>query len=148
MLLIAFLQSLPSHAGQAGQFSLFQRVSAFGYKGVQFALVGFFSSVVGHGLTTAMVKYRRKQALNRGEVVDNGVVLAPVLSTSLVWGGFMMASSNSRYQTVNSIEQRILDPVLGRNPLLLTLVTFGVRFGNCYVGGMHWLPWAKHFAIQ
>lgn len=145
---LALLQRLPKHAGQVGSFSLPQRIATFGYKGVQFALVGFISSMIGHGLTTALVNYRRAEAHRKGEKLDNAVVLAPVIPTSVAWGGFLMASSNSRYQVVNSIEQRILDPILGGNPLLLTLVTFGVRFGNCFVGGVQWLPWARYFGIQ
>lgn len=34
--------------------------------------------------------------------------LAPVLDNSLAWGSFMALSSNTRYQIVNGIEERIV----------------------------------------
>lgn len=34
--------------------------------------------------------------------------LAPVLDNSLAWGGFLAVSSNSRYQIVGTLEERIL----------------------------------------
>lgn len=143
-----FLQGLPKHALQVGAFSRLQRLSAFGFKALQFGLVGFVSSMLGHGLTTGLVKQRRATAKSRGQMEEDGVELAPVVPTSAVWGLFMLASSNTRYQTVNALEQRMLDPLLGKNALALTLVTFGVRFGNCFIGGVQWLPFAKRFGIQ
>lgn len=89
-----------------------------------------------------------KQRQKGAEATESEVELAPIIPTSLAWGGFMMASSNTRYQMVNGIEQRLLDPLLGGNAPLLTAVTFALRFGNCYVGGWHWLPWAKMWNIQ
>lgn len=34
--------------------------------------------------------------------------LAPVLQNSLAWGGFLAVSSNTRYQIVAGVEERIL----------------------------------------
>ncbi len=34
--------------------------------------------------------------------------LAPVLDNSLGWGSFMMVSSNTRYQVVATLEERLL----------------------------------------
>jgi len=34
--------------------------------------------------------------------------LAPVLDNSLGWGSFMLVSSNTRYQIVNTLEERLL----------------------------------------
>lgn len=149
---LAFLQQLPKHSFQAGQYSLAQRGSSFLFKGFQFALVGFMSSVVGHGLTTLLVNRRKAQEAASGgkrRISDsNDVVLAPVLPTSLAWGGFMFCSSNPRYQAVNGLEQRILYPLLEGNTLLSAVVTFGLRFSNCFVGGIHWIPFARFFGIQ
>ena len=41
-----------------------------------------------------------------GEHAEKG--LAPVLQNSLAWGGFLAVSSNTRYQLVAAIEERIL----------------------------------------
>lgn len=103
--------------------------------------------MVGHGLTTALVKQRRAAAAARGEAEEEGVELAGVVPTSAVWGLFMASSSNPRYQFVNAIEQRALDP-LRSNALALTVATFGIRFANCFAGGVQWLPFARHFGIQ
>lgn len=104
--------------------------------------------MLGHGLTTTLVKQRRAAAARRGEAEEDGVELAAVVPTSAVWGLFMLLSSNTRYQLVNALEQRTLDPLLGSNALALTIVTFGVRFANCFAGGVQWLPFAKYFGIQ
>lgn len=143
----ALLENLPRHAGQIGSFSLPQRLGGYIYKGAQFGVAGFLSSLAGHGLTRWLVTIRDR---NEGpeRVVKDGVELAPVLPTSLAWGGFMMASSNARYQAVNGIEQRLLEPLFGANAALLTVLTFALRFGNCYVGGLHWLHWAKMWDLQ
>lgn len=136
-----FLARLPKHAAQIGGFALPERVAALVFKGAQFGAVGFVSSLVGHGLTTTMVRARGKKQ-------HGGKELAPLIPTSLTWGGFLMASSNPRYQLVNALEQRVLDPLLGRSAVLLTGVTFGVRFGNCLLGGVQWLPWARFWGLQ
>lgn len=104
--------------------------------------------MLGHGLTTFLVNQRRAAALRRGEAEESDVKLAAVVPTSAVWGLFMLLSSNSRYQFVNALEQRAIDPLFGRNALVLTVVTFMVRFGNCFVGGVQWLPFAQRFGIQ
>lgn len=147
MRVVALLENLPRHAGQIGSFPLAQRFGGYLYKGVQFGTAGFIASVAGHGLTRWLVSIRDK---NEGpeRLVKDGVELAPVLPTSLAWGGFMMVSSNTRYQAVNGFEQRILEPLVGANGALFAALTFALRFGNCYVGGLHWLPWAKMWNLQ
>lgn len=104
--------------------------------------------MLGHGLTTFLVNQRHAAALRRGEAEESDVKLAAVVPTSAVWGLFMLLSSNSRYQFVNALEQRAIDPLFGRSALVLTVVTFMVRFGNCFVGGVQWLPFAQRFGIQ
>lgn len=153
--LSAILQSLPKHMLQAGPYTSMQRTGSLLYKGAQFALVGFLSSLVGHGLTTALVAQRRARvaaasASKRGHAADYSeeVELAPVLPTSMTWGGFMFCSSNPRYQFVNGLEQRIIFPLLEQNALLAAVVSFAVRFGNSFVGGVHWIPFARFFGIQ
>lgn len=147
-----FLQALPKHAFQKGGFTMGQRGSAFLFKGAQFGLVGFVASVVGHSATTALVQKRKareaREGKRRGPEVDE-VELAPVLPTSITWGGFMFCSSNPRYQMLNGLEQRVLFPFLdGKSALFGTLVTSTARFLNCYVGGVSWIPFAKAFGIQ
>lgn len=143
------LQRLPKHFGQIGAYSTPMRVGGFLYKALQFGAAGFLSSVAGHSLTRWLVARRDANRRKSGGSGSNkSVELAPVLPTSLAWGGFLMTSSNARYQLVNGFEQRVLDPMFGGNAALLTILTFALRFGNCYVGGLQWLPWAKMWDIQ
>ncbi|PXF48460.1 Protein RETICULATA-RELATED 4, chloroplastic [Gracilariopsis chorda] len=137
------VRALPRHAGQVGNFLLGERIVAFIWKGVQFGTVGFTSSMVGHGLTSWLVKARNASGHKIGDVT-----LAPVIPNSLAWGSFLMVSSNSRYQAVNCIEQRVLDRFLVGNGMLLGLVTFALRAGNSYFGSAQWLPWAKQWGLQ
>lgn len=108
------VRMLPRHAGQVGNFILSERIVAFIWKGVQFGMVGFTSSMVGHGLTSWLVKVRNASGHKIGDVS-----LAPVVPNSLAWGSFLMVSSNSRYQAVNCIEQRVLDRFLGGNGVVV-----------------------------
>lgn len=138
-----WMARLPKHAGQMGSFGLGQRAAGFAVKGVQFGMVGFASSVVGHGLTRWLVSMRDVGSEDEKERKQ----LAPILPTSLCWGGFMVASSNIRYQIVNGFEQRVLERFVGGG-LIGAGTTFAVRFGNCYLGGIQWLPWARFWGVQ
>lgn len=140
--------SIPKHFSQIGSFGTVGRASAFLVKGVQFGIAGFVSSAAGHGLTRYLVSKRNSKNQGGGNGEEDQVVLAPVLSTSLAWGGFLATSSNVRYQMVNGLEQRILEPLFGGNVAVLTAITFALRFSNCYLGSMQWLPWAKLWDLQ
>lgn len=134
--------ALPGFASQRGGFPLAQRAQTFLYRGVQFFGIGFFASVVGHGLTKYLLE---RQEAASGEKSEKP--LAPVLDNSLAWGGFMAASSNTRYQIVATLEERLLDPFV-HNPLLKTVLTFALRFGNTFVGSENWVQYASMIGIQ
>ena len=57
----------------------------------------------------------------------------------------MAASSNSRYQLVNSLEGRCIGllPAAGRVP-----VSACVRFLNNYLGSASWIWWARKRGLQ
>ena len=57
----------------------------------------------------------------------------------------MAASSNTRYQLVNSFEAYGLPalPAAAR-----TLTSFVVRTGNNYLGSANWIWWAKFRGLQ
>jgi Protein RETICULATA-related len=146
------MQRLPKHAFQVGAYSTMQRSTAFFYKAAQFGVVGFASSVAGHGLTTALVRTRkRKEAATDGarRISDHDdVVLAPVLPTSVAWGAFMFCSSNPRYQMLNGLEQRVLFPLTQGRPIVSAILVLGTRFSNSLVGGIQWIPFAKKLGVQ
>ena len=139
---------MPKHAAQIGAFSLPQRFATFVYKGGQFFLVGMASSAVGHGLTSAFVQHSRQRQGTSNDDGGSETELGPLLPTCLAWGGFLLASSNPRYQAVNAIEQRAVEPLLRTKPLARTAVTFVIRFGNCLLGGVQWIPWARFWGAQ
>ncbi|GJQ15673.1 hypothetical protein GpartN1_g7464.t1 [Galdieria partita] len=138
------LFALPKHFLERGSYNWMQRFLAFFSKSFQFALVGFCASVVGHGITTGLVEIRRRK--NPARMSD--VHLAPVLSNSTQWGLFMGISSNSRYQLVNGIEAQIIDRIFQKTSLLASVSCFLLRCLNSYVGGLHWIQWARHSGIQ
>lgn len=73
--------------------------------------------------------------------------MAPVLDNSLGFGSFMAVSSTLRYQTVNCLEERILDVFLPSG-VTNTLATFLLRFANCYGGSAQWVWFAKKAGLQ
>lgn len=131
---------LPGHCYQSGNFSLGQRGITILYRGSQFFMVGFATSMVGHSLTKWAVE-------NQAKGLGKATHLAPVLDNSLGWGAFMGMSSNMRYQLVNGIEERVLD-VFVPNRSLNSLATLGIRFTNCFIGGVQWVWFAKQAGLQ
>ena len=123
--LAASAAALPGFFLQAGSFSAAQRTVCFVGKAVQFSIVGSLTSAVGQGVTKGLVEARSRMN------PDNPpqVTLAPVLPTAAAYAVFMAASSNTRYQIVNSIEAFGL-PALPGPPAVRTLSSFTLRTIN------------------
>ncbi|GAU46797.1 hypothetical protein TSUD_268580 [Trifolium subterraneum] len=100
---------------------------------------------IGTGVTNALINARKvvdKSFADEAEEV-------PVLSTSAAYGVYMAVSSNLRYQILAGIiEQRILDPLLHRNKLLLSAICFAVRTGNTFLGSLLWVDYARWVGVQ
>lgn len=126
-------------------FTLLQRVGAIVRNGAKLLAVGTTASLVGTASTNALTAVRRKLDKNfEGEVED-----LPILQTSLAYGVYMAVSSNLRYQILAGvIEQRILEPILHRRKLLLSVMSFGVRTGNTYLGSLMWVDYARWVGVQ
>lgn len=75
------------------------------------------------------------------------VDLAPVLPTAAAYATFMAASSNTRYQLVNSFEALCL-PAIPGGARVQTLTSFVVRTLNNYLGSANWIWWAKYRGLQ
>ena len=129
---------LPGHATQRGDFRLWQRLATYGYRGAQFFCVGIVSTLLGHGSTMALVSLKPKTADSKE--------LSPLVQTSVVWATFMVVSSNLRYQTVNCIEERLLDSLFTGAPR--NLATLVLRFGNCFSGSLQWVWFARFTGLQ
>ncbi|KAJ6750848.1 hypothetical protein OIU85_001391 [Salix viminalis] len=142
-----FFYSCPDNAFQVAlagtSYSFAQRIGAIMRNGSKLFAVGTGASLIGVGITNALIKARK--ALDKsfaGEAED-----VPVLSTSVAYGVYMAVSSNLRYQILAGvIEQRILEPMLHQHKVALSAICFVVRTGNTFlgitdVGGLCTLGW-------
>ncbi|HTL11643.1 MAG TPA: RETICULATA-related protein [Bdellovibrionota bacterium] len=132
-----YLQSLPQNVFEANPsagpgYSLGQRAASFFYKGGQFAVVGGAAGLVGTALTHGLYYVEGR---------DQGS-LPSVPVSGEQWSEFLFISSNPRYQMLAGAEKWVIEPLLGRRPVLMMLATVGIRWGNSYLGSLHWM----HFA--
>ncbi|XP_034592646.1 protein RETICULATA-RELATED 4, chloroplastic [Setaria viridis] len=144
-----FFHNCPDNAFQialAGRsFSLLQRLGAILRNGAKLFAVGTSASLIGTGVTNALIKARKAVDKDlEGEVED-----IPVVSTSVAYGVYMAISSNLRYQILAGvIEQRMLEPLLHNQKLLLSAMCFAVRTGNTFLGSLLWVDYARLVGVQ
>ncbi|KAJ7949239.1 Protein RETICULATA-RELATED 4, chloroplastic [Quillaja saponaria] len=144
-----FLYSCPDNAFQVAlagtSYTFLQRISAILRNGAKLFAVGTGASLVGTGITNLLINARK--AVDKtfaGEAED-----LPILSTSVAYGVYMAVSSNLRYQVLAGIiEQRILEPLLHQNKLILSAVCFAVRTGNTFLGSLLWVDYARWVGVQ
>ncbi|XP_078178881.1 protein RETICULATA-RELATED 4, chloroplastic-like [Carex rostrata] len=144
-----FFHGCPDNAFQvalAGRsYSLVQRIGAIVRNGSKLFVVGTASSLIGTGVTNALIKARKavdKENAHEGEDI-------PIISTSVGYGVYMAVSSNLRYQILAGvIEQRMLEPLLHNNKALLSAMCFAVRTGNTFLGSLLWVDYARWVGIQ
>ncbi|XP_050387742.1 protein RETICULATA-RELATED 4, chloroplastic-like [Argentina anserina] len=144
-----FFYGCPDNAFQVAlagtSYSILQRIGAILRNGAKLFVVGTGASLVGTGVTNALIAARK--ALDKsfaGEAED-----VPILSTSAAYGVYMAVSSNLRYQVLAGIiEQRILEPLLHQHKLALSAICFAVRTGNTFLGSLMWVDYARWIGIQ
>ncbi|XP_042481634.1 protein RETICULATA-RELATED 4, chloroplastic-like [Macadamia integrifolia] len=144
-----FFSGSPDNAFQVAlagsSYSLLQRIGAIVRNGAKLFAVGTGASLVGTGITNALMSARK--AVDKefsGEAED-----VPVLSTSVAYGVYMAVSSNLRYQILAGvIEQRILEPMLHNQKVVLSALCFAVRTGNTFLGSLMWVDYARWVGIQ
>ncbi|KAL2507110.1 hypothetical protein Fot_30757 [Forsythia ovata] len=144
-----FFHSCPDNAFQVAlpgiSYSLLQRIGAIVRNGTKLFAVGTSSSLVGTVMTNALINARKAVDQSAADEVES----VPVLSTSVAYGVYMAVSSNLRYQVLAGvIEQRILEPLLHQNKLLLSATCFAVRTGNTFLGSLLWVDYARWIGIQ
>ncbi|KAL0291428.1 UNVERIFIED_CONTAM: protein RETICULATA-RELATED 4, chloroplastic [Sesamum calycinum] len=126
-------------------YSLLQRVGAIVRNGAKLFGVGTSASLIGTGVTNLLISARK--AVDKsfaGEAED-----LPVFSTSAAYGVYMSVSSNLRYQILAGvIEQRILEPLLHEQKLILSALCFAVRTGNTFLGSLMWVDYARWIGVQ
>lgn len=147
--LAKFFYSCPDNAFQVAlagtSYSFIQRIGAIMRNGAKLFAVGTGASLVGTGVTNALINVRK--AVDKsfaGEAED-----VPILSTSVAYGVYMAVSSNLRYQVLAGvIEQRILEPLLHQHKIVLSAICFAVRTGNTFLGSLMWVDYARWIGIQ
>ncbi|CAI9106300.1 OLC1v1005427C1 [Oldenlandia corymbosa var. corymbosa] len=144
-----FFYSCPDNAFQialgGASYSLLQRIGAIARNGAKLFAVGTTSSLVGTVVTNAFINAKKAVNSSSADEIEN----VPVLSTSVAYGVYMAVSSNLRYQIVAGvIEQRILEPMLHQQKLLLSALCFAVRTGNTFLGSLLWVDYARWIGVQ
>ncbi|KAL1802644.1 hypothetical protein ACET3Z_031291 [Daucus carota] len=144
-----FFYSCPDNAFQVAfagsSYTIFQRIGAIVRNGFKLFAVGTSASLVGTGVTNALINVRKVVDKSfAGEAED-----VPIFSTSVAYGVYMAVSSNLRYQVLAGvIEQRILEPLLHQHKLILSAICFAVRTGNTFLGSLMWVDYARWVGIQ
>ncbi|GAB2300143.1 Protein RETICULATA-RELATED 4, chloroplastic [Dionaea muscipula] len=144
-----FFYGCPDNAFQVAMagtsYSFLQRIGAIVRNGAKLFVVGTSASLVGTGATHLLINLRK--AIDKsfaGEAED-----VPIISTSVAYGVYMAVSSNLRYQVLAGIiEQRMLEPLLHQQKLLLSAVCFAVRTGNTFLGSLLWVDYARWVGVQ
>ncbi|PKU67980.1 protein RETICULATA-RELATED 4, chloroplastic [Dendrobium catenatum] len=144
-----FFHRCPDNAFQVAlsgtSYSLLQRIGAIVRNGSKLFVVGTTASLVGTGVTNALINARKAVDKNfAGEAEE-----VPLIETSVAYGVYMAVSSNLRYQIVAGvIEQRILEPLLHNQKLWLSALCFAVRTGNTFLGSLLWVDYARWTGVQ
>ena len=139
-----FASGLPASVFSPGQYGVAKRVGAFLYKGGLFAGCGFAGSVLGTSLSQGLLLVRTAAARFSGKKTEKRE-LPNILVNSAAWAGFMLVSSNPRYQTVAGLERALF----GLAPESVAKIGSGaLRTANNIIGGANWVQWARFIGLQ
>ncbi|XVF22894.1 hypothetical protein REPUB_Repub12eG0210100 [Reevesia pubescens] len=144
-----FFYSCPDNAFQVAlagtSYSVLQRIGAIVRNGAKLFAVGTGASLVGVGVTNALINARKVFDKSFAAEAED----VPILSTSVQYGVYMSVSSNLRYQVLAGvIEQRILEPLLHQHKIILSAICFAVRTGNTFLGSLMWVDYARWVGVQ
>ncbi|KAE9620186.1 hypothetical protein Lal_00019323 [Lupinus albus] len=145
-----FFYACPDNAFQVAlagtSYTLIQRIGAIVRNGAKLFAVGTSASLIGTGVTNALINARKVVDKSFAEEADEDL---PMLATSVAYGVYMAVSSNLRYQVIAGvIEQRILEPFLHQHKLMLSAICFAVRTGNTFLGSLLWVDYARWVGVQ
>ncbi|GLT63810.1 hypothetical protein SLA2020_363440 [Shorea laevis] len=140
--------TLPSSVFEAERpgckFSVKQRIGTYFYKGVLYGSVGFTCGLIGQGIANMIMTAKR--SIKKSE---DDIPVPPLVQSAALWGVFLAASSNTRYQIINGLERLVEASPLAKNvPPVAMAFTVGVRFANNIYGGMQFVDWAKWSGVQ
>eukprot|EP00892_Ulva_mutabilis_P011686 jgi/Ulvmu1/8890/UM049_0072.1 len=143
------LDRVPSAVFEKGitgvrEYSFGARAACVGVKFLEYSLAGMFCGLVGQGIANTAMMARRANSPDAEFTVDP----PPLLKTALVWGLFMGASSNLRYQAVFGLERLVDGTIARRVPQIAYGTTVGIRFVNNVIGGENFIDMARFFGVQ
>ncbi|MED6221923.1 Protein RETICULATA-RELATED 4, chloroplastic [Stylosanthes scabra] len=144
-----FFFGCPENAFQVAlagtSYTLIQRLGAIVRNGAKLFAVGTSASLIGTGVTNALINARKVVDKSFAEEAED----IPIFATSVAYGVYMSVSSNLRYQILAGIiEQRILEPLLHQQKLMLSVFCFAVRTGNTFLGSLLWVDYARWIGVQ
>ena len=126
------------------KYTVGDRFGCYVARGLEYALAGMACGLVGQGIASGLMTMKR-QYLGSSE---DDVEVPPVLKSALVWGLFMGASANTRYQIVFGLE-RVVDQTIARKiPQIAYFTTLAIRFANNIVGGEQFIDMARWAGVQ
>lgn len=126
-------------------FSIAQRVGAVVRNGLKLFAVGTFASLLGVGITNALIGMR--QMLDPSFVPLN----APqnVIVMAAAYGLYMATSSNLRYQILAGlVEERGIESWFKGNPQVCAVLSFIVRTANTFLGSLLWVDFIGILGLQ
>ncbi|GLI69134.1 hypothetical protein VaNZ11_013689 [Volvox africanus] len=126
-------------------FTLAQRLGAILRNGSKLLCVGFCASMIGVGVTNALLGVR--QMMDPSLAPPN----APqnVVATSGAYGVYMSISSNLRYQVIAGIiEERGIEVLFKGKHELCHLLSFAARTGNTFLGSLLWVDFVRLCGMQ
>ncbi len=141
--LAAWYGALPGFFLESGAYTASQRAACFFSTAAQFSLVGAVTSSIGQALTLSLAAMRTR--LNPDDPPN--VELAPIAPTAKAFAQFMAVSTNTRYQTLNSIEAHVF-PILPGGKAVATASRVVLRTYNNYLGSANWIWWARQCELQ
>ncbi|KDD71189.1 hypothetical protein H632_c5607p0, partial [Helicosporidium sp. ATCC 50920] len=137
----AFQRVPPGYA----PFSLLQRGGAVVRNGLKLSAVGFFASLLGVGVTNAIVTLRAR--LDPSYRPLNAPQDVAVMSAA--YGAYMASSANLRYQIVAGlIEERGIETLFRHSPAVCAALSFAVRTGNTFLGSLLWVDFLRLLRLQ
>lgn len=126
-------------------FTLAQRGGAVVRNGIKLLGVGFAASLLGVGVTNALIAAR--QLLDPSFTPLNEP--QNVLVMSAAYASYMASSSNLRYQVLAGVvEERGIEAVFHSNPAACAALSFVVRTGNTFLGSLWWVDYINLLGLQ
>lgn len=126
-------------------YSLLQRFGAIVRNGGKLFCVATSASLIGTSATNVLIYLRKTFNKDYAGSAED----VPILSMSIAYGAYAAVSSNLRYQFLAGVvEQRMLQPLLENNKLLLSATCFVVRTGNTFLGSLMWVDYARWVGVQ